>query len=248
MTPQASTYRIGLLIASIAYLASCVVFIFLSSSLDRFIYRISADSIIIPTVLGWMLFRRLNRQENILLALVTAAFIAEVANLIGALVFQTNIVTRYVFSLFEYFLITSFFAAVVERPTVRRLLRWSVLPFGIIWVIPIVEYFLFALPFNNTNPFVKIYTLTAEAILISVFALYAILELTNDKIEIIFSLSGFWVGLGVLTYFAGTLVLFVLGDDILTGMAASLWIIHAFNNTLLTLGYTIGFACRHRTS
>lgn len=246
MKIRLSSILIPLLVALVAYLGAGTVFYFFSTTQEKFLYALTTNTIFFPFILGWSLYRHLDQLELMLIAIVTAAFAAELGNFVlNTVLALSNLLIFYLYTLFEYLLITTFFYRAVERPLARRILGWSIPFFAGIWLMSMVWLIAYNEPDAQTMYINSIITML-ESVLLTSFAVYVIVEQTKEHLETVFSLPSFWVGLGVLTYFSGNLITFALG--MFTKMGEQLWIVHAFNNVLLNLSYTIGFTCRKRSS
>jgi hypothetical protein len=236
---------IPLLAAFLVYAGIALVFYFRSTSPERLLYSLSANTILFPFILGWMLYRRLDQQNMMLLAVVTAAFAVELGNFILSTLFgRSNELVFYLYTPFEYLLITSFFSRAVERPLARRIIGWSIPVFFGIWLL-LTAWLVLSRQAEDAQQYTSAIILVLEGLLLTSFAVYIIVEHTKEHLETVFSISSFWVGLGVLTYFGGNLITFAL---MFTAMEQDLWVIHAFNNVLLNLSYSIGFSCRPQPS
>lgn len=163
---------------------------------------ISYISNTIPPVIGLLYWRRLNISQRIAGLLICVLIAYELIN--GFLFLPEGRNNRILFStytIWEFSLVALAYSFAFTDPASRRRIRWLVVGFDVFAIIDIV----FFLKPNDMNALAR----SVETLLLIGLALLYLRQLLDElRVQRLSRHPMFWLTVGVLVYFPGTLILF----------------------------------------
>jgi hypothetical protein len=182
--------------------------------------------------MGFLAYRRLDRGLKILLSYFVIAALSD--GLVLFLSFENihNIWLFNVFILIDYGFLAFAFSYWQKSLTMERLLRLSIPVFVLVWLGAKVFH---VESFDQMNSFSR----SLESLLLIAISLSILSELHEESNFQARRSARFWIGTGVLIYFAGNLIIFATSE---TGTSlALLWWIHATISIVANLCFAAGF-------
>lgn len=192
---------------------------------------ISGFSSIIPLVAGIAFFRFYQKDMRLFAIFFGVAVPFDLFLIVTSMQGINNLWALHIWSLLEYCFLVYVISYWQKNETFRKLLRWSIPVFVIIWFAAKLVRIEDFTHFQNYTRSVGSMILT----IVSVVTLYALSES-----EGILKSYQFWIILGVLIYFAGNIMLFSVSNIVLAG---SLFFMHSIVNITANLLYAGGFLC-----
>ncbi|TLY27513.1 MAG: hypothetical protein E6K56_11375 [Ignavibacteria bacterium] len=197
----------------------------------------------LPTAAGVYWWRRLVAERLVFFSFVTIALITELVTLWMALRGIQNLWLLQLYNLLELGLMLGVFAAWQKRKAVRSAYWIGGSLFAFFWV---------AAKWTGVETFGQpaLYTHTVSSTILVVVATLTLLDLIRSEKEIeIFRDMRFWVASGVLLYFAGNIMLFLLSGRIAIlgiGDAMTVYSIHWIIDSVANVLYAGAFLCMDR--
>jgi hypothetical protein len=203
------------------------------------IANISSGSVLIP--LFWIVFTLQYRDSKmkLLFYLLIASFGSD---LIGYILFNLSLNS---YPIINFFLLIQFlicFKLLTEDwPSILKRSVWIGFP-----IIFFVNYFLIQKPtvFNS-------YSNSVACLILMVGSLYYFYTLLRDlPSENVMRIPLFWIAIGVLTYYAGNLLLFIINNYLTLGAQgshATMWIMHNLLNVSKNIIFTIAIWQSYRS-
>jgi len=194
---------------------------------------ISGFSSIIPFVAGIAFFRFLQKDRRLLAVFFGIAVLFDLFLSYTGHHGVNNLWAIHIWTLIEYGFLVYVFSYWHKNKAFRRLLRWSIPVFVMIWVAAKLGGIEDMTHFQNYTRSVGSMILTVASVII----LYSLSESVGASIHKSYQ---FWVSLAVLIYFAGNIILFSASNIVLVG---SLFFMHSVLNIIANLMYAGGFLC-----
>ncbi len=194
---------------------------------------ISALAPAVPIGVGFFRFRQRGFPDRLLLAFLVFAFGLDLA---GFVLRARGIEVYWIvhaFTLVEYSFFAWLFSLWVEGPRLRSFLRVSVVGFALIWL----ALKLTLEPFGAFDS----YSTSIESVLLIWVSGYTLYEVSRSDILNLYHYPRFWVGCGVLVYFAGSLMSFALFNLLKDGVLSVP--IHAISNIVKNGLFAGAFLC-----
>jgi hypothetical protein len=197
-----------------------------------FIAYFSAGSVLIP--LAWLLFTRQYRDAigRLLFYLLTTSLVSD---LIGAVLFNLSL-NSYI--IVNFFLLVQFLICFSLLTSVEKASLYTrVIPIGFSLLF-LINYFFVQKPtvFNS-------YSNSMACLILMYFSLRYFYTLLRDlPTENVMHLPLFWIAIGVLTYYSGNLLLFIVNNYLTLGINGShstMWILHNLLNISKNIFFTI---------
>lgn len=215
------------------------------------VFRIARFSNLLPCFLGFFLLSSLTKDLRILLALVTAGVLGEVATWIFIDYLSTNPQDLNLLWIFHIFTIAEFiFLMMIFNTwhTGRRSRRTVSIAGPVVLVILIAVKLYQGL--KGTEQFDSFAT-TVEGLVVVTLAVLTLIYLTSDDIVHIFEDPRFWVVSAIMFYFAGNLIIFALGQEALGVLRAdntteAIWTMHSALNITANCLYAYSFYLSHK--
>ena len=215
------------------------------------VFRIARFSNLLPCFLGFFLLPSLTRDLRILLALVTAGVLSEVATWIAIDYVITNQRSQNLLWMFHIFTIAEFiFLMMIFNiwHAGRRSRRAVSIAGPVVLVILIAAKLYQGL--KGTEQFDSFAT-TIEGLVVVTLAVLTLIYLTSDDIVHIFEDPRFWVVSAIMFYFAGNLIIFALGQEALGVLRAdettdTIWTMHSALNITANFLYAYSFYLSHK--
>lgn len=192
---------------------------------------ISGLSSLIPFIAGIISYRFGKEDMRIFAIFFGIAVVSDLFLMYTAAQHMNNLWALHVWSLVEYCFLAYVFSYWQKNNTFRRLLRWSIPVFIIMWLVAKLISMEVMTQFHN-------YTRSIGSMILIVVSVTTLYRLSES--EGIFRLYQFWISLGVLIYFAGNIIWFSVNNIVLVG---SLLFMHSIVNIIANLLYTGGFLC-----
>ncbi len=204
-----------------------------------FLALLSFISSPMPVIVGWIRRKYLSRGSRILLALLSLYLFVLAAELI--MVFNA-INTHYlsqVYSLVEFCTIAAVFLVESENSQIKAAIEWAIFVFCVFWFVAKLTFEPMTLYDNYSSPL--------AALLVSVMAVHKLVGLLKDDKDTVSRKSMFWISIGIVIYFVGTMPLFALANMLMTRPLeefANFWKIDWALTILANLIYTKAFTCK----
>lgn len=196
------------------------------------IAHISASSVTVPLLLGLGTWKYRRREIELLVYLLIASLASD---LIGLILFQLSYNS---YPIVNFFLLVQFLVCYhLLNYSHNQFALYRIIPIGFA-VIFIVNYLFIQGPrvFNSYSNTIACYIL----MFFSIRYLYILLRDLPE--ENVIRIPLFWIAIGVLTYYSGNLVLFVVNNYLtlgVNGSHASMWILHNLLNFTKNIFFTI---------
>lgn len=204
------------------------------------IYWIDFATNFLPVGVGLYNRRWIVKENRLFFFFTIAALCSELITFTLAINGIRNLWMLQIYSLVSYTLLALLFAHWLQPDPISRLVRYSVLLYGIVWTGAKV----FGIegindPAHFTHPIAS-----TALVIISSITLYRISH--NDTEPHWWNTMRFWVSSGVLLYFAGNVMLFVVLDKIASlrfSDAMTIWSFHWSIDAVTNISYTFGLLC-----
>ncbi|MBI5645749.1 MAG: hypothetical protein HY962_02365 [Ignavibacteriae bacterium] len=215
------------------------------------VFRIARFSNLLPCFLGFFLLPSLSRDLRILLALVSAGVLGEVATWIAIDYVSTNPQDMNLLWIFHIFTIAEFIFLMMIFNTwhMGRRSRKAVSIAGPVVLVILIAAKMYQ-GIKGTEQFDSFAT-TIEGIVVVTLAVLTLIYLTSDDIVHIFEDPRFWVVSAIMFYFAGNLIIFALGQEALGVLRAdntteAIWTMHSALNITANCLYAYSFYLSHK--
>ncbi len=192
---------------------------------------LSMFSILPPSILGVVWFRKLPTTLKILVLFILAALLLEVIAYVLFLNARNNMFVFHIHTYLEF----SCFALIYYRLTTHQFIKLFIQITSFLFIVFSVFY-TFQLEFIQLNPTQR---LIEAIILVVFFFLYFAETISNNKIPFVEWNPFFLLTIGLLIYFVGTTLIFISLDEMNEFGNVSLWAIHSLLNVMLNIFYTI---------
>lgn len=151
----------------------------------------------------------------------------------------STIALFHIFTLAEFLLISIVLLLWQPNGFIRKITILLMVAFAITWTYVEIT--------SDTMTFDSL-VVSIEAVILVGLAATSMLTLAMENSGALIGNPRFWVSSGVLLYFAGNLIVFALGSQLLQQeeAARNAWRIHAFLNLISYLFYTTGYLCLGR--
>ncbi len=200
---------------------------------------LSFVSLLFPVIAGAVRWKNLSRQMRVLLYLLS--FYAVVFSVQFTLAYHrmnTNWMWNS-YSFIEFIVMASVFVSWTRDERMKHLFIWFIGIVTAFWTIGKLSFEPVTIPPNYTAP--------AESIAIVAIAIYQVIVLVRDELRKIFRDEKFWIAIGAITYFAGTMPLFAVVNKIFALPLEdffSLWKINWALTIVENILFSVGFICR----
>ena len=211
------------------------------------LFRIARYSNLLPCFLGFLFFRSLKTDLRILLALVAAGVILEVASWISTeIAFQrredANIMyVFHIYTIAEFILLLLIF----RQWHLGRKNEKTVLTTGLVVLSLIIASKIYTGIWQVGEDLDTIAS-TVEGVVVVTLAVLTLINLTGDDIIHIFEDPRFWVVSAIMFYFAGNLIIFALGlGELSVDDQEIIWSMHSALNISANTLYAFAFYLSH---
>lgn len=195
----------------------------------------AAFSSVIPFLVGLFYAPKENKPLKLFLIFTCVALIFDFISFITARNGINNLLLFYIYTLIEYVFIVYFLSQIIKNKVIIKLIIIST-PLLCLYII----YYAFLIDGMLVfTPSVKSF----EGLLISLFGGFYFLEsyIKEDYID----MKYFWINLGILVYFMGSMFTFLFLKDYSESNSPitnkQLWMVHSFCNIIANLLYSLGF-------
>ncbi len=210
----------------------------MSTELIEFIRYSSTGSILIPLVVGLVNYRNLVKMQKLLLFLVAAALLADIFAL-----------TLYKFKLISYNIVVYNFYTLIAfnllwfiyKESIPKLRNLATLIIQIAINLFGVVNFIFIEKWNSFNSNLMVAT-SISFLFLAVFSFRQILQqIQYTRLE---KSPIFWINTGVIIYYSGTLILFLLSNQInsisksANNLHLAVWALNSVFNIILMSAYS----------
>lgn len=195
--------------------------------------KASAYSILLPILILLIRVKGLGRHKKLIGALVLVRALTELlSNYIGKILERPNLPLLHIYTFIEFGLLAYIIGSTLHPIIRSKQLHWMV---GAFTIVAILNGWI-GEGFFHFNAYIRA---LEGLILISLALLYFYKLLKDLKIQRIEREPVFWVSLGVLLYFSGSLFLFlisnVLNQEATKTLSMTIWGIHSFLNIMLNI-------------
>lgn len=191
--------------------------------------------IAIGALVGFFRFGNIDRNQRLLLLLMVVAIIVELVSRYRWSQRLNTFPVFHVYAIVEYLILARIYSNSFKDILLGSLIRKSMI-FMIVYTL-LNAFFWQPLTTPNTN------VTTVNSIVFVGLALFWFFRILNElRYQYIERSSFFWINIGVLTYFSGSLVIFSFADwldDIEFSDSVSVWIIHLILNIIHYLCFNI---------
>lgn len=212
----------------------------MNEGLAILIMDISAYSICLPAAIGLIRLRNLTWEQQIVLRLVGISIFFEFAALyIGAALDLKNLPLLHIFTVLQFYLLALIYRRNLPPVIPTRIINWLIIVFVVIAILSAI--FLEGLLRFNTYP------RALESIMLIFFSLTFFYKTLKElKIKKLEREPVFWINSGVLIYFSGSLLIFIVSNYFFTSddILFVAWGIHAILNIVNNLLYGIALWVR----
>jgi len=211
--------------------------------LAMLIMDISAYSISIPLLIGWINLRNLNWEQRMLLILIYISIFFELAALlVGMIMEHNNLPLLHVFTVLQFLVLALIYRRKLHPLIDEKLISGTIVFF---MLFALISAFIFdgLLRFNT-------YARALESVLLIFFALAFFYKTLQElKIKKLEREPMFWISTGVLIYFSGNLIIFIVCNYFFTSdeFLFIAWSIHAILNIVTNVFYAITLWIRPQT-
>lgn len=192
---------------------------------------ISGLSSLIPFIAGIISYRFGKEDMRLFTLFFGIAVVSDLYLWYTAMHNVNNLWALHIWSLVEYCFLAYVFSYWQKSSTFRKLLRWSIPVFMILWLVAKLVSIEVMSQFHN-------YTRSIGSMILTITSVVTLYRLNES--EGIFRQYQFWISLGVLIYFAGNIIWFSINNIVLVG---SLFFMHSIVNIIANLLYAGGFLC-----
>lgn len=202
---------------------------------------ISMYSIGLPVLLGFIRFRYWNSVQRWIAGLVLASLLGEVLVRGMAHLFGNNLILLHGFTLVQFVLLIFIFEKGL-KPLLPQLFFRGLILFFLIFTLTDLLFLNGLQQFNS-------FSRPLASFIIIFFALsFFYKTLTELKIKHLEQSPLFWISIGCLLYFSGSLFIFIFTNYVRNSneVLLTLWGIHALFNILLNSSYTIALWVKPR--
>lgn len=199
-------------------------------TLQDILFFCSAWVIVIPLIPAILLFKKFTPVYRVLSIHIYVACAAELASYVMSKYRIPNLPLLHIYTLIEFSLLYLFYEFYFNRffPV------WVLRSIAALFLVFSVINSLFIQPVTGFNSYAR----AAEAFFIILFCLLCFYKLSQEQQPAIT-----WINTGLLLYFSGAFILFVLSNYILkfsTELNYHIWAVHAFLSVLMYLFIAIG--------
>jgi hypothetical protein len=199
-------------------------------TLQDIFFFCSAWIVFVPFILAIVLFKRFTAAYRVLSIHIFIACAVELASYLMSLYRQPNLFLLHIYTLTEFLLLYLFYEIYFNRFYPVWPLRITAAAFLVFSVINS----LFIQPVTGFNSYAR----AAEAFIMTVLSLLCFYKLAQEHKPAVT-----WINTGLLLYFSGSFLLFIVSNYILSYSSKlnyHIWAVHAFLSLLLYLLITIG--------
>ncbi len=214
----------------------------MEANLSEIIVNVSALSAGFPFLVGLLKYRRLNQLQVRVFSLVCLSVFFELLATYSSLIpgFEAfNLPLLHTFTFIHYLMILW-----VYQQHLANLFRPKLVPIlAAVFLVMVVVNGIWGDGFTNFNPHAR----ALQALLVLFFVLsYFYRTLREMKITQLERDPLFWVSTGLLLYFSGSLLIFIVSNSITTSPAImfTVWGIHSLLNILLNIFLAISLWVR----
>jgi hypothetical protein len=192
---------------------------------------------IAPLGAGLFRFRAMGREMTLFFILLLAGFVTEIVTLIMGRHGMNNWWVLQYYHLLEFLLLATVLASWQKRAPVKRILWAAIVVFPWFWAVA---------KWTTIEPLWVTDNIThsVSSVIILIVAVYSLLQMVKETDLSLTKESRFWILAGVVLYFSGSLMLFVLFEEI----SAFPWVdaltpfmIHWELNTVVNILFMIGY-------
>ena len=196
---------------------------------------------LLPVGAGWARRSLFGREEKVLFLFVVIGMVTEFVTYFMVLRKINTLWVLHVHHLLEFVMLMLILGNWQDQRAIHRLALLSIPVYTVFWIVSLFTIESFCGPATYTHN-------VAGALLVILAAITLYNLMNESEIEVYRELR-FWAAAGVLIYFAGNTVLFLLFDRralLRSQDALTVWKLHWVIDTFVNLSYTASFLCLRR--